>query len=107
MRLRPSTSHISILLLFLVIARGATAQHWSLQDTTVVTDIAIVDVRTGKLADLVFLDANPLEDIRNTQKVTAVILNGRHLSKGDLQKLLQRVEESAKKPPSTRTSGTF
>jgi imidazolonepropionase-like amidohydrolase len=56
-------------------------------------------IEKGKLADLVFLDANPLEDIRNTQKVTAVILNGRYLSKADLQKILQRVEESAKKEP--------
>jgi imidazolonepropionase-like amidohydrolase len=54
-------------------------------------------IEPGKIADLVFLDANPLEDIRNTQKVTAVIVNGRYLSKADLQKILQRVEESAKK----------
>ncbi|MGB2662840.1 MAG: amidohydrolase family protein, partial [Candidatus Acidiferrum sp.] len=35
-------------------------------------------IEKGKLADLVFLDGNPLEDIRNTQKVTAVILNGKY-----------------------------
>jgi len=65
-------------------------------------------VEKGKLADLVFLDANPLEDIRNTQKVTAVILNGKYLSKADLQKLLQRVEESAKKePPRVQRTGSF
>jgi imidazolonepropionase-like amidohydrolase len=64
-------------------------------------------VEKGKLADLVFLDANPLEDIRNTQKVTAVILNGKYISKADLQKILQRVEESAKKEPPTQQSSTF
>lgn len=65
-------------------------------------------IEKGKLADLVFLDANPLEDIRNTQKVSAVILNGKYLSKSDLQKILQRVEESAKKePPAQRTGSLF
>jgi imidazolonepropionase-like amidohydrolase/Tol biopolymer transport system component len=31
----------------------------------------------GKLADLVILDANPLDNIRNTEKVSKVMLNGR------------------------------
>ncbi|MGN3975012.1 amidohydrolase family protein [Tsuneonella sp. SYSU-LHT278] len=31
----------------------------------------------GKLADLVILDANPLDDIRNTEKVSRVMLGGR------------------------------
>ena len=56
-------------------------------------------IEKGKWADLVFLDANPLEDIRNTQKVAAVVLNGRYFSKADLQKLLLHVEEAAKKEP--------
>ena len=33
----------------------------------------------GKFADLVLLDANPLDDIRNTQKICAVILRGKLL----------------------------
>jgi imidazolonepropionase-like amidohydrolase len=65
-------------------------------------------IEKGKFADLVFLDANPLDDIRNTQKVAAVILNGRYFSKQDLQKILQHVEESAKKePPPKQTQGVF
>ena len=65
-------------------------------------------IEKGKFADLVFLDANPLDDIRNTQKVAAVILNGRYFSKPDLQKILQRVAESAKKDsPPKRTQGVF
>jgi len=65
-------------------------------------------IEKGKFADLVFLDANPLEDIRNTQKVSAVILNGKYLSNADLQKILQRVEVSAKKEaPPPRTGSIF
>jgi imidazolonepropionase-like amidohydrolase len=33
-------------------------------------------LQKGKIANLVLLEANPLEDIRNTSKVSAVILNG-------------------------------
>ena len=34
-------------------------------------------IEAGKLADLVILDANPLEDIHNTDRVERVMLNGR------------------------------
>ena len=63
-------------------------------------------VEKGKFADLVFLDANPLEDIHNTQRVAGVIVNGRFYSKNDLQKMLQRVEESAKKEPPKASANT-
>jgi len=65
-------------------------------------------IERGKLADLVFLDANPLEDIHNTQKVSGVILNGRFLSRADLQKILERVEEDARKDvPPLRSGNVF
>jgi imidazolonepropionase-like amidohydrolase len=54
-------------------------------------------IEKGKLADLVLLDANPLEDIRNTQKIAAVIVNGRYLSRADLDKMLAGVEASARR----------
>ncbi|MBA4189597.1 MAG: hypothetical protein C0467_16550 [Planctomycetaceae bacterium] len=41
----------------------------------------------GKLADMVLLDANPLDDIRNVRKVHAVMLNGRLFEKEVLAKL--------------------
>jgi imidazolonepropionase-like amidohydrolase len=64
-------------------------------------------VEKGKLADLVFLEANPLEDIRNTQKIGAVIVNGKYFSKEDLQRVLQQVEQSAKKEPPKQSTGIF
>jgi imidazolonepropionase-like amidohydrolase len=36
-------------------------------------------VEQGKTADLVLLEANPLDDISNTQRINAVIMNGRYL----------------------------
>jgi len=46
--------------------------------------------------DLVLLDANPLDDIRNTQKITGVIVNGRYLSRTDLDKILAGVIAAAR-----------
>lgn len=45
-------------------------------------------VEAGKLADLVLLDADPLEDIRNTQQIRAVVANGRLFRRADLDRLL-------------------
>lgn len=53
-------------------------------------------VASGKFADVVLLDANPLEDIRNTQKIRAVVLNGRLLGRRELDRLLAEAEASAK-----------
>jgi imidazolonepropionase-like amidohydrolase len=53
-------------------------------------------IEKGKLADLVLLDANPLDDIRNTQRIAAVIVNGRYLSRAELDKMLREVEKAAK-----------
>ncbi len=53
-------------------------------------------IEKGKLADLVLLEANPLDDIRNTQKIAAVIVNGRYLSRADLDKMLAGVEAAAR-----------
>src|SRR6201987_2777193 len=45
-------------------------------------------VENGKIADLVLLNANPLDDISNPQKIAAVIVNGLYLSRADLDKML-------------------
>jgi imidazolonepropionase-like amidohydrolase len=47
-------------------------------------------------ANLVLLEANPLDDIRNTRKIAAVILRGHYYSRSDLDKMLAGVEAIAK-----------
>ena len=43
-------------------------------------------VQVGKRANLVLLDADPLSDIANTRRVSAVVLRGQLISGADLQK---------------------
>lgn len=54
-------------------------------------------VEKDKYADLVLLDANPLINIQNTNKIFAVITNGRYLSRQRLDTLLADAAEIAKK----------
>jgi imidazolonepropionase-like amidohydrolase len=46
-------------------------------------------------ADLVLLDANPLQDIHNTRKIFGVVLDGKYYSRGGLDKMLEQVEKLA------------
>lgn len=52
-------------------------------------------VAPGKLADLVVLDADPLRDIRNAQRIHAVVVNGRLLDRTELDAMLRGAEERA------------
>jgi imidazolonepropionase-like amidohydrolase len=52
-------------------------------------------VESGKLADLVVLEASPLENIANTQRVNAVIRGGKYLDRADLDKLLAGAKTAA------------
>ena len=53
-------------------------------------------VDSGKIADLVLLTADPLEDIRNTQKISSVLAHGRFLDRAALDRILMQVEAAAK-----------
>jgi imidazolonepropionase-like amidohydrolase len=52
-------------------------------------------IEEGKLADAVLLTANPLIDIKNTQKIAGVIANGRYYPRAELDKMLAGVEVAA------------
>jgi imidazolonepropionase-like amidohydrolase len=52
-------------------------------------------VEVGKLADLVLLDADPLQEIGNTGAIRAVIANGRLLDREALDAMLARAEAAA------------
>ena len=58
-------------------------------------DLGSIDV--GKIADLVLLDADPLEDIHNTNNIEAVIISGRLMRRADLDALLRLAETLASK----------
>ena len=46
-------------------------------------------IAVGKRADLLLLDGNPLSDIRHTQQIRAVVLDGHFFSRTDLDALLK------------------
>lgn len=46
-------------------------------------------VEKGKIADLVLLDKNPLEDIRNTKSISAVVLDGKLMEKHTLDQAVK------------------
>lgn len=54
-------------------------------------------VTIGKNANLVLLNKNPLENIKNTKSINGVVLKGKWFSREDLDSLLYEVEKSYKK----------
>ncbi len=49
-------------------------------------------ISNGKIADLLILDENPLEDISNTRSINSVIQKGKNYSKKDLDLLLENLK---------------
>lgn len=52
-------------------------------------------VEAGRMADLVLLRANPLEDIANTRAIAGVIADGKYWSSADLDALRERLKQVA------------
>jgi imidazolonepropionase-like amidohydrolase len=52
-------------------------------------------VEQGKIANLLLLDANPLDDIHNTQKIRAFVLRGKLVDRAHLDQLLAQVRKFA------------
>jgi imidazolonepropionase-like amidohydrolase len=53
-------------------------------------------IEAGRIADMMLLDANPLDDIHNTRKISAVFVEGRVLDRQALDQILLQVEAAAK-----------
>jgi imidazolonepropionase-like amidohydrolase len=60
-------------------------------------DVGTVEV--GKIADLVLLDANPLDNIGNTRKIDTVIHGGRVYDRSTLDGMLAKVQDLASRKP--------
>lgn len=58
------------------------AEFFSLQD-----EMGTIDI--GKKADMVLLDANPLDDITNTKRISAVVSKGNFLDSDELNALIR------------------
>jgi imidazolonepropionase-like amidohydrolase len=50
-------------------------------------------IDAGKLADLVLLEANPVEDITNTREIHAVVADGQLYRRADLDRLLAEARQ--------------
>ena len=50
-------------------------------------------IEKGKRADLLLLDGNPLEDIRNTSRIEAVVLGGRWLDREERERMIAEAAE--------------
>jgi len=61
-------------------------------------------IAAGNRADLVLLDANPLEDIANTRRISSVVLKGKYLSRVKLDSMLSSARAAAAAVPSDERS---
>ena len=55
-------------------------------------------VEKGKRADLLLVDANPLQDISNVDRISGVMVSGRWMTKAEIDQRLARIEEKYRRP---------
>ena len=71
-------------------------------------EASVGTIARGQSADLVLLDANPLESIANVRRIAAVVRDGRLLTRTDLDAILLKAKQTfgAKTPPSASAQRT-
>jgi hypothetical protein len=60
-------------------------------------------IEEGKRADLVLLEANPLQDITNTRQIAGTMVRGRWYSRADLDHMLEAVAKDYETVETTQT----
>ncbi len=54
-------------------------------------DAELGTIERGKIAEMILLDANPLTDIANTQKIDTVIIGGRVIDRTERERILEGI----------------
>jgi imidazolonepropionase-like amidohydrolase len=51
-------------------------------------------IKQGAISDVILLNANPLEDISNTQKIEGVLIGNKWMNRSTLDDMLKKLEKN-------------
>jgi imidazolonepropionase-like amidohydrolase len=95
-----------------MMVRGGLSSLAALQTATINParylgkESSVGSVEPKKIADLVLLDANPIENIANIRRINAVVIGGKLLRRSELDTMLKKARD-AFRPPTARHAPTF